>query len=181
MDFDAVTTRAGDSGRSGAYSGEQLAKDDPLFEFLGTLDELNSWLGLIKAAVRHGLEVGFQDALSSDRHIDAVQRNLHRIAAQTATSPQSELYKALDPLTAADLSALEGQEKALISATKIDEDFIVPGGTRLGATIDIARTVCRRAERRYVTWLQGRDLPIPLKYLNRLSDYLFVLARTYEG
>jgi cob(I)alamin adenosyltransferase len=185
VEFDSVTTGTGDTGETGTYSGERLPKDDDLFELLGTLDELNSWLGLIKAAIRHGLEVGFSDAYANDDMLDMVQTNLYRMMSVAATSPGSELAQTLSPLGQGELAQLEEQEKLLMKNVPIPEAFVNPGGTRLGATIDIARTVCRRAERRLVTWLRKArpDEPpggIPQKYLNRLSDYLFVLARYYE-
>ena len=186
MEFDSVTTGTGDRGESGTYTGERLPKDDLLFELLGSLDELNSWLGLIKAAVRHGLEVGFQDKYSTDEELEAVQRCLHRISAEAATAPGSELYATLPLMSEAELDRLEQSEQAHMASVPMPNDFILPGGTRLGATIDIARTVCRRAERCFVRWLRagGREgrtaVEISLRYLNRLSDFLFVLARAYE-
>ena len=146
MRFDSVTTGPGDSGDSGPFSGERLPKDDPLFDLLGCLDELASWLGLIKAAVRHGLEVGFQDRYAVDEQLERIQRHLHHIMAEAATSPASELYSGLPLVNEEDLRLLERYEADLMESVTIPEAFIVPGGTRLGATIDIARTVCRRAE-----------------------------------
>jgi cob(I)alamin adenosyltransferase len=187
MKFDSVTTGTGDSGDSGTFSGERLPKDDALFELLGGLDELASWLGLIKAAVRHGLEVGFQDRQAVDEQLERIQRHLHHIMAEAATSPDSELYRSLPLVSEEDLRLLERQEAAHMESVTIPEAFIVPGATRLGATIDIARTVCRRAERAFVRWtraggISGRPATeLGLKYVNRLSDYLFVLARVYEG
>ena len=185
MKFDVVTTGTGDSGETGTYSGERLPKDHALFELLGAVDELNSWLGLIKAAIRHGLEVGFQDAYANEDMLDIVQTSLYRLMGVVATKPDSELYKTLAPLGPGDLGQLEEQEKLHLKGVQISEGFVNPGGTRLGASIDIARTVCRRSERRLVTWLkETRPGELAdswaLKYLNRLSDYLFVLARYYE-
>ncbi len=185
VDFEAVTTGTGDQGESGLYSGERLPKDDELFEVLGCMDELNSWLGLIKASLRHGRESGFQDAFPVPDHLEQVQSNLYRIAAEAATSRDSPLYASLDPLGPGDLAKLEGLEKAVMKSIPLPAGFIVPGVTRLGASIDIARTVCRRLERRFVAWMrksspEGLGSSVALRYLNRLSDYLFVLARHYE-
>ena len=183
--FDAVTTGTGDQGESGLYSGERLPKDDELFEVLGTLDELASWLGLVKASLRHGLESGFQDSFPVPDHIERIQNDLYRIGAEAATSRGSPLFATLDPVGPADLERLEGWEKAVMKSIPLPQGFIVPGVTRLGAAVDIARTVCRRLERRFVAWLRraapdGLARSVPLKYLNRLSDYLFVVARHYE-
>jgi cob(I)alamin adenosyltransferase len=185
--FDSVTTGTGDSGDTGTFSGERLPKDDSLFDLLGSLDELASWLGLIKAAVRHGLEVGFQDRHPVDEQLERIQRHLHHIMAEAATSPESELYRSIPLVSEADLAHLERHEAANMETVTIPEEFVVPGATRLSATIDIARTVCRRAERAFVRWIRTNgieDRPataVGLKYVNRLSDYLFVLARTYDG
>jgi cob(I)alamin adenosyltransferase len=185
VEFDAVTTGTGDQGESGLYSGERLAKDDELFEVLGTLDELSSWLGLVKASLRHGLESGYQDSFAVPDHIEKIQNDLYRIGAEAATSRRSPLFATLDPVGPEDLARLEGWEKAVMKSIPLPNDFIVPGITRLGAAIDIARTVCRRLERRFVAWAR-RAAPgdpvvsVALRYLNRLSDYLFVAARHYE-
>jgi cob(I)alamin adenosyltransferase len=185
VDFDAVTTRTGDQGESGLYSGERLPKDDELFEVLGTMDELSSWLGLIKASLRHGLESGYQDRFAVPDQLETIQNDLYRFAAEAATSKQSPLYATLNPLAPADLERLESWERAVMKTIPLPKGFIVPGVTRLGATIDIARTVCRRLERRMVAWSRsgpagGPASSVALRYVNRLSDYLFVLARAYE-
>jgi cob(I)alamin adenosyltransferase len=185
VNFEAVTTGTGDQGESGLYSGERLPKDDQLFEVLGTLDELNSWLGLIKASLRHGLQSGYQDGFPVPDHIEAIQHDLYRIAAEAATSRESPLYATLSPVGPQDLARLEGWERAVMKSIPLPSGFVVPGVTRLGATIDIARTVCRRLERGFVAWKrrvasEGLATCVALRYLNRLSDYLFVIARRYE-
>jgi cob(I)alamin adenosyltransferase len=185
VDFDAVTTRTGDQGESGLYSGERLPKDDELFEVMGTMDELNSWLGLVKASIRHGLESGYVDRFPVADQVETAQRNLYRIAAEIATSRESALYATLDRVSDRDLAELEEKEKAILKTIKLPAGFVTPGVTRLGASIDVARTVCRRLERRFVAYLRKTapaDLSasVSLRYLNRLSDYLFVLARHYE-
>ncbi len=183
MDFDAVTTGTGDGGESGLYSGERLPKDDELFEVLGTIDELTSWLGLIKASLRHGLESGYQDRFPIPDQIEAIQHDLYRIAAEAATSQGSPLHATLSLVGADDLARLEGWERAVIKSIPLPRGFVVPGVTRLGATLDIARTVCRRLERRFVALARRAPAAASrpaLRYLNRLSDYLFVVARHYE-
>lgn len=183
MDFDAVTTGTGDQGESGLYSGERLPKDDALFEVLGTIDELDSWLGLVKASLRRGLESGCSDRFPIPDQIEAIQRDLTRIAAEAATSRQSPLHATLDRVGSADVERLEGWEQAVVKSIPPPAGFVVPGATRLGATIDIARTVCRRLERRFVAHARrtgGEGSSPALSYLNRLSDYLFVVARQYE-
>jgi len=101
-----------------------------------------------------------------------------------ATSPASPLHPKLKPLTEADVEALEFWEKRLFDAgVVIRPAFVLPGATPQSAAVDVARTVCRRAERRMVAFIrtQGRpDLTAGSRYLNRLSDALFILARSME-
>ncbi len=185
VDPDALTTGTGDGGESGLYSGERLPKDDELFEVLGTVDELAAWLGLIKAELRRRPEPGGGRDCPIVHQIEAIQSDLQRIAAEQATSRQSPLYARLDPVGAADLARLEGWQRAAARTVRLPEAFVIPGATRLGAAVDIARTVCRRLERRYVAHAR-RVCPerlaadFALRYLNRLSDYLFLVARSCE-
>lgn len=186
VDSDAITTGTGDQGESALFSGERLPKDDDLFEVLGTIDELASWLGLIKAALRSRLESGPRDLPRVADQIEAIQRDLQRIAAERATSPRSPLYAGLDPVGPEDVARLEGWQRAAAGSIRIPAGFAIPGATRLGAAADIARTVCRRLERRYVAAAR-RAAPerlaadVALRYLNRLSDYLFVVARRCDA
>jgi len=159
-----ITTKTGDKGDSGLANGQRLGKDDPVFEVIGTLDELNSWLGLVAATFGET----FQNYKS---HLYQTQDTLFYIGAELARSPKAKL-------TDKAVKDLEAQAEAL--QTLLEDNwhtkFLLPGGTELGAMLDITRTVCRRVERLAVAY--HRQTPVSakiLEYLNRLSDYLYLL------
>ena len=160
-------TRKGDGGTSGLYgTGERLPKDSSVFEALGTLDELNSLLGVCYAAARKSEEEGAAVL------VRAVQETLFIIQAELAGAPKMLPEDAVGKLEA-EVNALE---KAMPPITQ----FSIAGGTELSASLDVARTLARRAERRVVA---VADLgiravsPATKAYLNRLSSLLFALAR----
>jgi cob(I)alamin adenosyltransferase len=180
MEFDRVTTRGGDRGESSLFNGERRVKDDAVFEALGDLDELISWIGLVKAEIRADESVSFPDM--EDQFTD-IQRTLMRLSAEIATPVRDPLYKKLTHLTKDDVEILEAMEGAYLSKTEIGSAFIVPGASSHSARLDIARTICRRAERRLVTCIRSGflgHLSTGQNYLNRLSDVLFILARHTE-
>lgn len=155
-----VTTRAGDSGQSSLADGSRLPKHDPWFEAIGTVDELNSFLGVLIT------ELDEQD----DAHAlcQQIQQALFDLGAMLATRGQTP-PPAMEELEA----AVERLNAALPPLT----EFVLPGGTRSAAAAHVCRAVCRRAER--VLWALDSDVAQPgAQYLNRLSDLFFVLART---
>lgn len=168
-----ITTKKGDGGFSSLYSGERALKSDAEFEALGTLDELNSWLGVVKLKL---------DADRDRLELEAIQKNIFKIASNVATSDDSELRQNLVVLAQSDLETLEALEGRLFEEVAMPTTFIIPGVTEDAALIDIARTVCRRAERRLVALLSGglSRIALDVKYVNRLSDVLYVLARQCE-
>jgi cob(I)alamin adenosyltransferase len=170
-----VYTRHGDKGETHLVGGRRVAKDDPRIESYGTIDELNSVLGIVRA---------FNDAAEASavtRRLDAilrqVQNELFDLGSELATPPDAE-WEGMIRI---------GPEQVRVLERTIDEcqedltplkSFILPGGGPIAAFLHQARTVCRRAERDILRL--GRREPIgdgPLKYVNRLSDLLFVLAR----
>jgi cob(I)alamin adenosyltransferase len=164
-------TRTGDEGTTGLFGGGRVAKDDPRVEAYGDVDELNAFIGLARAT-------------DPDPRIDeilvAAQRDLFAIGALLATPDivkmREQLEKArIDDARIAQLEqAIDEGEAELVPLRA----FIMPGGTRKAATLHVARTVCRRAERRVVHLAHEVELPsLAAIYLNRLSDLLFVLAR----
>jgi len=176
LEFERVTTRGGDRGETSLYDGTRLRKDDLVFETMGDLDELASFLGLLKASL--GRSVPNRRRITKD--IEAVQRVLLRIGSMIATPPSAELYSTLEPLGTADIDTLEAREHALLEAAEVPEQFILPGENREAALADVARTICRRVERHVVSCIRDRylgHLSVCQRYLNRLSDYLFILAR----
>jgi len=168
-----ITTKKGDGGFSSLYSGERALKSEAKFEALGTLDELNSWLGVVKLKL---------DADRDRLEVETIQKNIFKIASNVATSDDSELRQNLILLMKSDLEALEAFEERLFEEVAMPTTFIIPGVTEDAALIDVARTVCRRAERRLVALLSGglSRIALDVKYVNRLSDVLYVLARQCE-
>lgn len=160
----SVSTKTGDKGQTSLANGQRLDKDDPVFEVIGGLDELNSWLGLVVAS--------FSDNFpESKKHLLKIQDTLFYIGAELALSPKAKLKEA-------DLAELETVSEKL-QASMADNWhtlFLLPGGTILGAHLDIARTIARKVERQAIGYCKVRPVSrTVLKYLNRLSDYLYVL------
>lgn len=164
-----IVTKTGDKGTTGIFAGERVAKDDIRIEANGTMDELNAHLGLIRSMIDS----------SEERHtfIGKLQMNIMQMMSLIATpyDRRCENPNSFDPDW---LTELEEEVQRLMHETPNNGFFILPGGTPLSAQMQLARTVCRRAERRLWT-LNGQD-PLPeglIPWVNRLSDYLFVLAK----
>jgi cob(I)alamin adenosyltransferase len=163
-----IYTRTGDTGETSLFSGDRARKDDPRVEAYGDIDELNAWLGLVRATL-------------SDSAIDGellqIQRDLFALGAQLA-DPADKLAPRVTKAVIADpdILRLEQLIDRLESELPQLRRFILAGGTSAGASLHVARTVCRRAERRMVSLDPPID-PVLLRYVNRLSDLLFVIAR----
>lgn len=158
-----ISTKTGDAGETGLANGERLSKASPLFEIIGTLDELNSWLGLVV--------VGIPKTDKQRKIVYAIQNTLFVVGAELAKSPKAAL-------TQRDLTLIERQseELQLSMAENWHSKFLLPGGTKNGAHCDIARTVSRRLERVLVSYHHIYPVrSLILQYINRLSDYLYVL------
>jgi len=169
--FDRITTRAGDEGYSTLYNGERRPKDDLVFQVLGDLDELNSFLGWVKAEEKD---------LPFLQELESLQLNLFRIGAEVATPPADPRFHSLDLVTEQDITNLEVIEKKVLESFEAPDRFVLPGGCSISAKLDICRTICRRAERSLVALIRSRglqELAPCQRYLNRMSDYLYVLAR----
>jgi cob(I)alamin adenosyltransferase len=158
-----IYTRTGDSGETSLFGGARVSKSDRRIEAYGTLDELNSFVGVARTS--------WPDS-PIDRELDVVQRDLFEIGAQLA-APGQPRFSGVSSSRIADLEqAIDRMEGELAPLT----NFILPGGSLPAAYLHVARTVCRRAERLVVA-LGDAALDTTLVYLNRLSDYLFVAAR----
>ncbi len=158
-----ISTKTGDAGETGLANGERLSKASPLFEIIGTLDELNSWLGLVAVDIH---EKNPQRAV-----VYAIQNTLFVVGAELAKSPKAQLKQA-------ELDRIEQQAEELqrAMADNWHTKFLLPGGTKNGAHCDIARTVSRRLERVLVSFHHIYPVrSLILQYINRLSDYLYVL------
>ncbi|MBU0928600.1 MAG: cob(I)yrinic acid a,c-diamide adenosyltransferase [Spirochaetes bacterium] len=163
-----IVTRTGDDGLTGLWSGERVRKDDMRVEAYGTIDELDSLLGEAK----HWLKRPDVREIAEE-----VQRDLYRVAGELATRTGSFS----SPITAADEDRLSVYVERLEAEVPL-KGFVIPGATIQSAKLDVARTVCRRAERRIVSLAWDADVPGPLRrYVNRLSDLLFMLARAEEA
>ncbi len=165
-----IYTKSGDGGETGLGDGTRVPKDAPRVEAYGQVDELNAVLGLVAANCPDCPEAAL---------LRSVQNDLFDVGADLCVPPseQEEPGKALR-MTAAQAERLEKAIDRLNENLQPLTSFVLPGGTPAAAWLHLARTVCRRAERAVVTLMRSEAVnPQVLIYLNRLSDFLFVLAR----
>lgn len=172
----SIVTRGGDSGETSLLYGGRVPKDDLHTEAYGALDEAISTLGLARASAAS--DVAFAERLL------ALQRELFTVGAELATGRGERhlLEKHFAVVTPAMVDALEGEVHDLEARVPLPKAFVIPGGTVAAAALDMARTFVRRAERRTVALQRAGELENPevLRYLNRCSDLLFMLARQAE-
>ncbi|HJU90530.1 MAG TPA: cob(I)yrinic acid a,c-diamide adenosyltransferase [Gemmatimonadaceae bacterium] len=166
-----IYTRTGDQGDTGLFGGGRVPKDHPRVEAYGAIDELNAVLGVVRAA----------DVMPRiDEVLVPIQRDLFSIGALLATPVPEKVAQSLQKARIDDDRVGE-LERAIDDGEHELEPlraFILPGGTPKSAALHLARTVCRRAERRVISLQHDTEIPqIVVIYLNRLSDLLFVLAR----
>ena len=163
-----IYTRTGDTGDTSLFGGQRVPKDALRIEAYGTVDELNSVIGVTIAEC---------DDEEIARILAGLQRNLFELGADLAT-PRPSSRKSVRRIEPRDSTSLEQTIDTLESKLKTLRSFILPGGSPLAARLHVARTVCRRAERCVVRLSRHEDIGDGLiVYLNRLSDLLFVLAR----
>lgn len=163
-----IYTKTGDSGETSLFAGGRVLKSHARVEAYGTVDELNSVLGLVRS---------YQLPLQAEQWLVKIQNDLFTLGADLAT-PQASRPAWLVRVDAALSVPLEEAIDWMDTQLEPLKAFILPGGTTTAATLHVARTVCRRAERNCVALSQGEAInPQILKYLNRLSDFLFTLAR----
>jgi cob(I)alamin adenosyltransferase len=160
-----ISTGRGDDGTTTLLGSGRMGKNDARIIALGDVDEANSFLGLARAEAKGDLA----DLLLS------IQRLLYRVMGDVAM-PREENTVGED-----DLRFVDGALEAWRAKTEIPREFVIPGESRLGALLDVARSVVRRAERSLVAAGYGSEHPYALRALNRLSDLLFVLARGADG
>ena len=163
-----IYTKTGDNGTTGLIGGVRVSKADPQIEAYGTVDELNAHVGLIRDS--------FPSAPSAEQ-LFAIQNNLFVVGSTLATA-QKGTKMDLPVLSENALNELELWIDEMNEVLPELQHFILPGGCEASSHAQVARCVCRRAERRVIE-LQQNDMRFEheIKYLNRLSDYLFVLAR----
>lgn len=166
-----IYTKTGDSGETGLFGGGRVGKDHPRVEAYGDVDELNATLGLVRA---------LEPMPRIDEIIVPIQRDLFSIGALLATPDREKMRASLEKARIDDgrIRELEGAIDQCEAELEPLRSFIVPGGTAKAAALHVARTVCRRAERRVVALQHDEELPaIVVIFLNRVSDLLFMLAR----
>lgn len=192
-----IYTRTGDQGTTGIHGGARVPKDDIRIEANGTLDELNCHIGMIRAMLCQPIASERSDGwfldrepfsasetktrgaerTSMDEFFHVIQKNLMTVMSLVAT-PSGERDKNPNRLPENLVADCETLMDRLTETVSPSLHFLLPGGTPLAAQLQLARAVCRRAERRL--WTLHRQDPVPeeiLQYINRLSDLLFVLAR----
>ena len=169
-----VYTRTGDRGETALVGGRRVPKDSPRIIAYGAVDELNSILGIVRALAAK------QSSPATERLIELLQRlqnELFDLGSELATPPDAE-YEGMWHVSEAEVRALERSMDECQKALEILKSFVLPGGGVLGAFLHQARTVCRRAEIEILELSRTERLnPFVLRYVNRLSDLLFVLAR----
>lgn len=173
-----IYTRTGDDGTTGLATGARVRKDDPAVDAYGTVDEAGAALGLAVLAACGAGEAGAEVRPLLQR----IQNDLFDLGADLATpmSPEEQPGKTLR-IVATQTETLEREIDRFNERLAPLTSFVLPGGSPLAASLHLARTVCRRAERLAVTLAAGRPAqvnPEAIRYLNRLSDLLFVLARS---
>ena len=166
-----VYTKTGDKGSTALFGGARVPKNHIRIESYGTVDELNSYVGLIRDYLEN-------EALRET--LKEIQDRLFTLGAILATDPSKDNLKTPD-LHEADVTYLESEIDAMEEKLPALKHFILPGGHPAVSFCHVARCVCRRAERMTVALNENESvLPVVMQYLNRLSDYLFVLGR-YVG
>lgn len=168
-----IYTRTGDAGSTGLFGGPRVAKDDVRIEAYGTVDELNAALGCVRSV---GAATGVDSTL--DSQLEEIQRELFSIGAELATpEPDKHDLRIIGTKHVARMESWIDEHEQGLEPLKA---FILPGGSHSASILHLARSICRRAERRVVTLADQEGAEVSdavIVYLNRLSDYLFVLSR----
>ena len=169
MKITKVYTRRGDQGQTSLVGGQRVSKASTRLEAYGTIDELSSHLGLLAAMLPEGHEKDL---------VERIQNNLFNVCTNLATDQdQTELYPSAY-LPEGAIKELEDEVDSIMHELPERQGFILPGGTQEAAQAHVCRTVCRRAERRIVALAEEATVsPEVQQYVNRLSDYLFILAK----
>lgn len=164
-----IYTRTGDQGTTALISGRRLSKADARIEAYGTVDELNSYVGMVR-----------DQAVNASRRaiLKEIQDRLFTIGSHLADDPERHTSRPLPDLWDSDVTVLEEQMDEMDAQLPLLRQFVLPGGHPSVSFAHLARTVCRRAERLVVALSEISPVePIIIQYLNRLSDYFFVLSR----
>jgi cob(I)alamin adenosyltransferase len=170
-----IYTKKGDDGTTGLLYGGRVRKDSWRIELNGAVDEAQAAVGLARAETSTGSE--------AYERLTAVARELYVLMAEVATAPEnrSKLQAGSTLVTADMVQSLEAGIDDLLERFEMPSDFTVPGENRVAAALDLARTIVRRAERLAVADPEPPDGSLVVAYLNRLSDFLWAMARWQEG
>lgn len=167
-----VYTRQGDAGETALAGGQRVAKDSGRIEAYGTVDELNAFIGIARSTVEQ-----FPAASALMSILLRVQHELFNLGSTLATLPQ-DVHPKQARITSREVDQLEREMDQMNAGLAPLRSFVLPGGSRLNAELHVCRTVCRRAERACVTLSRAESVPEEaVRYLNRLSDALFVWSR----
>lgn len=169
MKITKVYTRGGDKGKTSLVGGQRVSKASTRLEAYGTVDELSSHLGLLAAMLSEGVDYDL---------LVRIQNNLFNLCTNLATDQEKTPLYLSAHLPEDEIELLEHEVDAIMAMLPEAQGFILPGGTKEAAQAHVCRTVCRRAERRIVALSEEAVVsPEVQQYINRLSDYLFVLAK----
>lgn len=171
----AIYTKTGDKGETSLANGTRVSKTNVRIEAYGTVDELNSWIGMLKATpqplpIGQGEESAWENVVAQ---LTQVQNKLFNIGASLSCAPGEWISEA-------DVKQIENWIDTMQASTPAQRVFVLPSGNEVVARCHVCRTICRRAERRMLEIVERGETRVEsqeLKYMNRLSDYLFVLAR----
>ena len=163
-----IYTKRGDKGETSILGGKSISKDHPRIESIGSVDELNAILGLAESSLDdHRIKLLLENA----------QRSLFFIGAEIAGG-NANSGNGIPKVSMADVKELENEIDSMEASLPKLSHFIIPGGTKSASLLHVARTICRRAERRVVAFSKKHRIrPELIVYLNRLGDFLFILAR----
>lgn len=162
-------TKTGDKGKTGLFGGQRVPKNDLRIETYGTIDELNSVLGIVRSFTSDGDLIDLYQTL---------QNTLFNLGSDLATPFGSKFEDKVKRIGTEHVEFLEKKIDEFQSQTPEFRNFILPGGSKAAAHLHLARTVCRRAERLSVSLMETEDVgEFAQKYLNRLSDFFFICAR----
>jgi cob(I)alamin adenosyltransferase len=176
MRLTSIYTKVGDKGTTMLAGGKKAPKDSARIEAYGTIDELNSFLGLLRDKLTQYDSKKFNDIIAS---LLKIQNEMHDLGGELSTPPEVLVKSKQQLVSQEDISRLEHDMDAFNEALEPLSNFILPGGHELVSYAHICRTVCRRCERRIVTLATTEEIRQEARiYVNRLSDWIFIVGRT---
>ena len=176
MRLTSIYTKIGDKGTTMLAGGKKVPKDSARIEAYGTIDELNSFLGLLRDKLTQTDSKKFNDIIAS---LLKIQNEMHDLGGELATPHEILLNSRQQLVSQKDIARLEQEMDAFNETLEPLSNFVLPGGHELVSYAHICRTICRRCERRVVTLSTSEEIREEARiYVNRLSDWLFIAGRT---